>query len=83
MKATKELKKLVQKLDLIKDQIADELRDIVDTREEVFEERTERWQDGEHGEKHQEVTEEIQDIKDEVETHFVDIFDELEKFENI
>lgn len=83
MKATKELKKLVQKLDLIRDQITDELREIVDTREEVFEERTERWQDGEHGEKHQELTEEIQDIKDEVEAHFVDIFDELEKFENI
>lgn len=83
MKATKELKKLVQKLDLIRDQITDELREIVDTREEVFEERTEGWQDGEQGEKHQEITEEIQDIKDEVEAHFVDIFDELEKFENI
>ena len=45
--------------------------------------KTERWQDGEHGERHQELTEEIRDIEDEVETHFVDIFDQLEKFENI
>ena len=83
MKATKQLKKLVKKLDLLKDQIADELREIVDTREMDFDEKTERWQDGEHGERHQELTEEIRDIEDEVETHFVDIFDQLEKFENI
>ena len=83
MKASKELKKLVKELDLVKDQIADELREIILTRQMDFEEKTERWQDGEHGEKHQEVTEQIEDIKDGLETHFVDIFDELEKFDNI
>ena len=83
MKASKELIKLVKKLDLLKDQISDELREIVDTREMDFDEKTERWQDGEHGETHQEKTEEIRDIKDEVETHLVDIFDELSKFDNL
>tara|TARA_Y100000593_G_scaffold88775_1_gene171709 strand:+ start:899 stop:1150 length:252 start_codon:yes stop_codon:yes gene_type:complete len=83
MKATKHLKKLVKKLDLLKDQIADELREIVDTREMDFDEKTERWQDGEYGEKHQELTEEIRDIEDEIETLFVDIFDQLEKFDNL
>ena len=39
MKATKQLKKLVKKLDLLKDQIADELREIVDTREMDFDEK--------------------------------------------
>ena len=83
MKASKELKRLVRKLDLLKDQIADELREMVDIREMDFDEKTERWQDGEHGERHQEVTEQIRDIEEGVLTHFVDIFDELEKFDNI
>ena len=83
MKASKELKKLVKKLDLIKDQISNELEEMVDSREMDFDEKTERWQDSEHGENHQEKTEEIRDVKDELESHFEDIFNELDKFDNL
>mgnify|MGYP003131786660 CR=1 FL=1 len=83
MKASKELKKLVSKFDLLKDQIDDELRNIIDTREEVFNEKSERWQEGEHGELHREQTEAIEDLKSELETLFVDVWAELDKFDNV
>jgi ElaB/YqjD/DUF883 family membrane-anchored ribosome-binding protein len=81
MKASRDLKRLLKNLDLIKDQIKDELQNIINDREAVFQERSERWQDSESGDMHLETTEEIQEIQDFVDTHFDDIFCELEKFD--
>jgi len=81
MKASRDLKRLLKNLDLIKDQIKDELQNIINDREAIFQERSERWQDSESGNMHLETTEEIQEIQDFVDTHFDDIFCELEKFD--
>ena len=52
MKASKELKRLVKKLDLLSDQISYELDEMVSDREYEFESKSNRWQEGEYGERY-------------------------------
>ena len=83
MKASKKLKKLVSRLDLLKEEIDNELEHIIDNREDIFMERTERWKNGKFGETFYEETERIDDLKNEIKVQFEFIFNELNEFENL
>jgi ElaB/YqjD/DUF883 family membrane-anchored ribosome-binding protein len=83
MKATKDLKRFVERLDTLKDQLLDELQDMVDNREQTFDNRTEKWQESENGELHMEVTERIQEMRDDLDSQFDNIFTELDEFDNL
>ena len=83
MKATRDLKRVIDRLETVKDQLLDELQEIVVTREQTFDNRTEKWQESENGEIHMEVTERIQEMLDDLDSQFMDIFTELDEFERL
>ena len=78
-----DLKRFVERLDTLKDQLLDELQDMVDNREQTFDNRTEKWQESENWEIHMEVTERIHGIRDDLDSQFDDIFTELDEFDNL
>ena len=49
MKANKELLKAITKLDLAVDLVKDALQEQIYDREEVYNDRTDRWKDSENG----------------------------------
>jgi len=83
MKASKELKRLVKKLDLLADQISYELDEMVSDREYEFESKSNRWQEGEYGERYVEKSEELNDIQDKVIRNLNELFIALQEFDNI
>ena len=58
--------------------IKEHTQDIVEGREITFDERTDKWQDSERGEMHQQKTDELQGVVDNLEM----TIDSLEVFNN-
>ena len=83
MKATKKLNKIIVKLDLAKDMLIDELNDMIEKRNYVYNEKTERWKNGEYGERYKEETDKIEGVLREVENNFDWAFNELREFDNL
>lgn len=83
MKANKELVKAITKLDLAVDLVKDALQEQIYDREEFYNDRTEKWQDGENGYAYWEETEKMNYILRELENNMDASFYELREFDNL
>ena len=79
----KEIQKLLEKMDILKDEIAMEMQDFIQLRNEKFDERSEKWQESEKGEQWQETTDEIESLSDEFESNIQDAIRCFEEIENL
>ena len=61
---SKELIKLISKIEALKNDAEDTIQEIIENREEKFYDRSEKWQESEKGEEFSALTEEIDMIKD-------------------
>ena len=83
MKANKELVKAITKLDLAVDLVKDALQEQIYDREEFYNDKTEKWQDGENGYAYGDETENMNCILSELENNMETVFDELREFDNL
>ena len=83
MKANKELVKAITKLDLAVDLVKDALQEQIYDREEVYNDRTDRWKDSENGYAYWEETEKMNYILRELENNMDAVFYELREFNNL
>ena len=83
MKANKELVKAITKLDLAVDLVKDALQEQIYDREEFYNDKTEKWQDGENGYAYGDETETMNCILSELENNMETVFDELREFDNL
>ena len=83
MKANKELIKAITKLDLAVDLVKDALQEQIYDREEFYNDKTEKWQDGENGYAYGDETETMNCILSELENNMETVFDELREFDNL
>jgi DNA-binding transcriptional MerR regulator len=79
----KEIQKLLEKMDILKDEIVQEGQDIIQLRNEKFEEHSEKWQESEKGEQWQETTDEIESLIDDFNSSIGYAITELEQIENL
>ena len=78
----KEIQKLLEKMDILKYEITQQGQDIIELRNEKFEEHSEKWQESEKGEQWQETTDELETLIDEFDSSIGDAIRELEQIEN-
>lgn len=83
MKTTKEFKKLLENLDLLKDEIISEIEEMKDLREEKFDERSEKWQEGEKGQEFECLTDELDSQMSEVECALDESLDFMRAIEDM
>jgi hypothetical protein len=74
----KKVQKLLEKMEFLKEQIAEELQGIMEIRIDQFDEKSEKWQESEKGYEFQEKTDEMESFADEFDTNIEDAIRELE-----
>jgi vacuolar-type H+-ATPase subunit I/STV1 len=73
MKTTKQLQAIQSKLEALRD----ELSELIETRQNYFDEKSEKWQESDNGEKYSEDTDGLQNVNDNIDSAFSDLEDLL------
>ena len=78
MKITAEFKKSLDQLEQLREDIAQHIEEMINSRDEKFEERSEKWQESEKGDEWQESTDSLNDAISNMDLSFTEIFDEID-----
>ena len=78
MKITAEFKKSLEQLEQLREDIAQHIEEMINSRDEKFEERSEKWQDSEKGEEWLGATDSLSDALSNMDSLFTEIFDEID-----
>ena len=73
----KKVQKLLEKMEFLREQIAEEIMEIMEIRINHFDERSEQWQESEKGQEFQEKTDEMESFAYEFDTNTEDAITEL------
>jgi len=83
METTKEFKKLIVKLDFIKDEIIEEMKEMINIRKEFSEEKSEKWQEGERGQEFENATDDLDNQIPEFHYNILECLSTLNSIEDI
>tara|TARA_R110000787_G_scaffold237426_6_gene343846 strand:- start:238 stop:492 length:255 start_codon:yes stop_codon:yes gene_type:complete len=67
MKMTIKLQNLIENLEALSIEITEEIQDMIDTRNDTFDDRSEKWQESEKGDDFICLTDELEDVMVEAE----------------
>ena len=83
MRIAKEFKKTLEALEILRGDIEQHISIMKDDREELFDSRSERWQEYEIANDFQEDTDELDSFRDEIESLFTEIDDKIEEIKEL
>tara|TARA_R100000951_G_C2615469_1_gene172608 strand:+ start:260 stop:511 length:252 start_codon:yes stop_codon:yes gene_type:complete len=83
MRIAKEFKKTLEALEILRGDIEQHISIMKDDREELFDSRSERWQESEIANDFQEDTDELDSFRDEIESLFTEIDDKIEEIKEL
>jgi len=83
MRIAKEFKKTLEALEILRGDIEQHISIMKDDREELFDSRSERWQESEIANDFQEDTDKLDSFRDEIESLFTEIDDKIEEIKEL
>ncbi len=83
LKINKELAKLIEEVEILKDKIDSHFEELVDDRINWQEDRSEKWQESERAQEFEDETSELEEIQIDVNDSFDTLLDEIQRIEDI
>ena len=83
IKINKELAKLIEEVEILKDKIDSHFEELVDDRINWQEDRSEKWQESERAQEFEDETSELEEIQIDVNDSFDTLLDEIQRIEDI
>tara|TARA_R100001163_G_scaffold12696_1_gene11872 strand:- start:1967 stop:2230 length:264 start_codon:yes stop_codon:yes gene_type:complete len=83
LKINKELSKLIEEVEILKDKIDSHFEELVDDRINWQEDRSEKWQESERAQEFEDETSQLEEIQIDVNDSFDTLLDEIQRIEDI